>query len=177
MYITTEKSMSARLWHTITIVGWTAIAHCAPRLINDLSQWSSEVIPIQHGGLGGWTKEHFLCKSCCAHSFEGPGWSFVLCWGSPLWNKPCSTIWGVQECYTLCARLRRTNSGSDLGPSSGGHQPPAWWFTAALTLPERRCPGLGSILGPCGHGAEALLNEPPSHVWKCLLETSLQSTG
>ena len=39
--------MSARLWHTITIVGWTAIAHCAPRLINDLSQWSSEVIPIQ----------------------------------------------------------------------------------------------------------------------------------
>ena len=117
MYITTEKSMSARLWHTITIVGWTAIAHCASRWINDLPQWSSEVIPIQHRGLGGWTKEHFLCKSCCAHSFEGPGWSFVLCWGSPLWNKPCSTIWGVQECYTLCARLRRTNSGSDLGPS------------------------------------------------------------
>ena len=152
--------------------------NCHSTLCPEVDQWPVSIELRGHTNTaGGRAEEHSLCKPCCAHSFEGPGWSFVLCRGSPMWNKPCSTIWGVQECYTLCARLRRTNSGSDLGPSSGGHQPPAWWFTAALTLPERRCPGLGSILGPCGHGAEALLNEPPSHVWKCLLGTSLLSTG
>ena len=38
------------------------------------------------------------------------------------------------------------------------------WLTAVLTLPERRCPGEDSILGPCGHAAEAFLGAPPSHV-------------
>ena len=162
--------MSARLWHTITIVGWTAIAHCAPRLINDLSQWSSEVIPIQQ--VVG--PRSILYASLVVHTALKGQVDPLFFVGA----HPCGT--SHVPPFGVCRSATPYVQGWDvltLVRTWDLHQPPAWWFTAALSIPERRCPGLGSILGPCGHGAEALLNEPPSHVWKCLLETSLQSTG
>ena len=49
-------------------------------------------------------------------------------------------------------------------PGTGVQAFPLRRLTAVLTLPERRCPGVDAILGPCGHAAEAFLGAPPSHV-------------
>ena len=68
----------------------------------------------------------------------------------------------------VCAR-HETDSVTprvlDLGP---GRAEVLWWVKASLTLPERMSQ-VGLNLRPCGHGAEALLDEPPSHVRKLTL--------
>ena len=67
--------------------------------------------------------------------------------------------------YTLLlCKADMHRSGSRTQDQVQGRGGPLQWFTAAFMLSRKRCPGQGLNLGPCGHGAEALLNEPPSHV-------------
>ena len=76
------------------------------------------------------------------------------------------------QCYQfLCKAVTCSLGFSDLGPSSE-FGCPLRWFKRSLTFPIGGCPGWDSILGPCGHGAEALLDEPPNHVRKSVMGTS-----
>ena len=76
-----------------------------------------------------------------------------------------------------CARQRRASLGFWTWNQTQGLSVPLRRLTAVLTLPERRCPGEDSNLGPCGHGALALLDEPLSHVRKLLFGTSIVHSG
>ena len=67
-----------------------------------------------------------------------------------------------------CARQRRALTRVlDLEPGTGVCLPPE----AAYSCPHasrKEVPRQDWILEPCGHGAEALLEEPPSYVQKCV---------
>ena len=71
-----------------------------------------------------------------------------------------------------CARQRRALTRVlDLEPGTGVGLPPE----AAYSCPHasrKEVPRQDWILEPCGHGAEALLDEPLSHVWKSVFGTS-----
>ena len=77
----------------------------------------------------------------------------------------------IQRCHAADTERRVLgrdvlHSGPGLGTRHRGRDVPPEVAYSCPRASRKEVPRGGSILGPCGHGAEALPDEPPSHVRK-----------